>query len=79
MVSGQRLHQVKIGVRIASWTGILCWLALSLLAGRPSAAFAPVAQIIIALRIVGFSMVLVILALGIIAGPTQVFRKDFWR
>jgi hypothetical protein len=79
VLSDQRLHQVKIGVRVASWTGILCWLALGILGGRPSAAVAPVAQILVGLRIVGFSMVLVILALGIIAGPAQVFRKDFWR
>jgi len=79
VLSAERLHQVKIGVRVASWTGIFCWLALGLIAGRPSAAFSPVAQIVIGLRIIGFSMVLVILALGIIAGPAQVFRKDFWR
>jgi len=79
MVSGERLHQVKVGVRVASWTGIFCWLVLGVLSGRPVAAVAPVAQILVALRIIGFSMVLVILALGIIAGPSQVFRKDFWR
>jgi hypothetical protein len=79
MMSKARLQQIKIGVRVASWTGIFCWLALGFIAGRPSAAVSPVAQIVIGLRIIGFSMVLVILALGMIAGPAQVFRKDFWR
>lgn len=78
MVTGERLRQVKIGMRVASWTGILCWLALGVLGGRPSAAVAPVAQILVGLRIIGFAMVLAILALGIMAGPGQVFRKDFW-
>jgi hypothetical protein len=79
VLSARRLQQVKIGMRVASWTGILCWLALGVLGGRPAAAVPPVAQILVGLRIIGFSMVLVILALGIVAGPGQVFRKDFWQ